>query len=188
VFLTVRVRLPENSSEAFFTAEIRNQSPHRVHELWFPWLGGRHGRPGEIRDVFTTSERTGGGYNMHERLFLAGALPHTFGHHHHRLTYDPVQLLPMMDLSNPGGGLSYIKYEQRPSPQILVLENALFTREEPCVTWAWATGVFAEPGQTWKSCEFGVGVHQGDWHATADRFRHWLQGWWKPCDTPPAVR
>jgi hypothetical protein len=30
VFLTVRVRLPEGSSEACFAAEIRNESPYRV--------------------------------------------------------------------------------------------------------------------------------------------------------------
>ena len=45
VFLTVRVRLPEGRPEALFSAEIRNTSPHWVHELWFPWLGGRRGTP-----------------------------------------------------------------------------------------------------------------------------------------------
>jgi hypothetical protein len=186
VFLTVRVRAPAGSSEAFFTAEIRNESPYRVHELWFPWLGGRSGKPGKTRDVITTSKRIEP--DIYARLFEAGALTHSFGHHHLRIAYEPLHLLPMMDLSAGGAGLSYIKYERRPSPHILVFENAIFTREEPCLTWTWATGVFVEPGQTWTSCEFGIGVHQGDWHETADRFRQWLQGWWKPCDTPPAVR
>ncbi|MBI4028652.1 MAG: hypothetical protein HY360_26980 [Verrucomicrobia bacterium] len=186
VFLTVRVRLTEGSSEAIFSAEIRNESPYRVHELWFPWLGGRLGKPGKTRDVITTSKTTE--RDIYARLFQAGASTHTFGHHHLRVAYDPTHLLPMMDWSGDGGGLSYIKYEQRPSPHILVFENALYTREEPCLTWAWATGVFVEPGQTWTSCEFGVGVHQGDWHETADRLRLWLQGWWKPCATPPALR
>lgn len=186
VFLTVRVRLPEGASEARFTAEIRNESPYRVHEMWFPWLGGRRGKPGETRDVVTTSLYTE--RDIHARLLAAGKLTHTFGHHHLRMSLGPAHLLPMMDLSDEAGGLSYLKYEQRPSPHILILENPLYEREDSCVTWAWATGVFVEPGETWSSCEFGVGVHQGDWHATADRLREWLAGWWKPCDTPPALR
>ena len=186
VFLTVRVRLPAGSAEAFFSAEIRNASPYRVHELWFPWLGGRRGTPGKSRDVITTS--THAERDIYGRLLDAGKSTHTFGHHHLRMSYGPTHLLPMMDMSDVAGGLSYIKYEQRPSPHILVFENPLFEREDACMTWSWATGVFVEPGRTWTSCEFGVGVHQGDWHATADRFRAWLAGWWRPCDTPRAVR
>jgi hypothetical protein len=186
VFLTVCVRLPEGSSEAFFSAEIRNASPQRVQEMWFPWLGGRQGTAGASRDVITTSRQTE--HDIYGRLFRSGSSTHTFGHHHLRLTQDPTHLLPMMDLSTESGGLSYNKYERRPSPHILVFENPLCERADACLTWAWVTGVFVEPGQTWTSCEFGVGVHQGDWHATADRFRQWLAGWWKPCDTPPAVR
>jgi len=186
VFLTVRVRLPAGSPEAFFSAEIRNASPHRVHELWFPWLGGRRGTPGKSRDVITTSKHVE--RDIYARLFHSGNSTHTFGHHHLRVAYDPIHLLPMMDMSDEAGGLSYIKYEERPSPHILVFENPLCEREDACLTWSWATGVFVEPGQSWTSCEFGVGVHQGDWHATADRFRRWLAGWWKPCDTPRVVR
>lgn len=186
VFLTVRVRLPAGSPEARFSAEIRNESPYRVHELWFPWLGGRRGRPGRTRDAVTTSAYTE--RDVYARMRAAGTSTHTFGHHHLRFCHGPAHMLPMMDWSHGDGGLSYIKYEQRPSPHVLVFENPLFERDDVCLTWAWATGVFVEPGQTWTSCEFGVGVHQGDWHATADRFRQWLSGWWRPCDTPPAVR
>lgn len=186
VFLTVRARLPQDSAEALFTAEIRNDSPHRVHELWFPWIGGRLGKPGKTRDIVTTSKRTA--CDIYAALAASGVSTHTFGHHHLRIADEPIHLLPMMDMSSADGGLSYIKYEQQPSPHIMVYENALYTREEISLTWSWATGVFCEPGQTWTSCEFGVGVHQSDWHATADRLRQWMQGWWKPCDTPPALR
>ncbi len=186
VHLTVRVRLPAGNAEALFSAHIRNESPHRVHELWFPWLGGRTGQPGATRDVLTTSKSTE--RDIYGRLRSAGALTHTFGHHHLRLSSDGIHMLPMMDLSDDAGGLSYIKYERRPSPAVLVYESPLYERAQPCLTWSWATFVFAEPGQSWDSCEYGVGVHQGDWHATADRLRQWLQTWWTPPETPPDVR
>lgn len=186
VFLIVHVRLPAGSPEAFFSAEIRNESPHRVHELWFPWLGGRQGIPGRSHDIITTSQQIE--RDIYGRLSQTGVSTHTFGHHHLRMAYTPLHLMPMMDLSDGSGGISYLKYEPRPSPHILVFENPLYTREPTCLTWTWVTGVFIEPGQTWTSCEFGIGVHQGDWHDTADRFHKWVHGWWKPCDTPPAVR
>ena len=186
IFLTVRARLPAGSAEALLSAQILNASPYRVHELWFPWIGGRQGKPGKSRDIVTTSKRTN--CDITKVLSESGVSTHTFGHHHMRIADEPIHMLPMMNLNDGDDGLSYIKYEQRPSPHILVYENALYTREEISLTWSWATGVFIEPGQTWTSCEFGVGVHQGDWHATADRLRQWMQGWWKPCDTPPALR
>ncbi|MEI6518650.1 MAG: hypothetical protein WCO98_01185 [bacterium] len=186
VFITVHVNLPVGSSEALFSAEIRNESPYRVHEMWFPWLGGRRGKPGKSNDVITTSIRTE--QDIYSRLYDAGVSTHTFGHHHLRFCEGPVQMLPMMDMSDENGGLSYIKYEQRPSPHILVFESPLYERKDLCLTWSWATGVFIEPGQSWKSCEFGIGIHQSDWHDSADRFRKWLGGWWKPCDTPKELR
>ncbi|MDD5705107.1 MAG: hypothetical protein PHR35_04220 [Kiritimatiellae bacterium] len=186
VFLTVSIRLPEGSTEAFFSAQIRNESPHRVHEMWFPWLGGRKGTPGRSRDIVATSKAFEP--DIYGRLLQSGKSTHTFGHHHLRYACDPIQMLPLMDMSDSAGGLSFIKYEERPSPHTLVFENPLYEREDMCLTWAWATGVFVEPGQTWNSCEFGVGVHQGDWHVTADRFRKWLATWWRPCDTPRALR
>ncbi|MBM3493466.1 MAG: hypothetical protein FJX72_03965, partial [Armatimonadetes bacterium] len=184
VFLTVHVRLPRDSAEALFSAEIRNESPHRVHEMWFPWLGGRRQAPGRSNGTITTSQAVEP--DIFARLQEAGRSPHAFGHHQHRVT--SAYLLPLMDYSFDDGGLSYNKYEPRPSPHVLVFENPNNRRDDMCLTWAWATYVFAEPGETWRSCEFGIGVHQGDWHDTADRFRAWLDTWRRPCDTPSGAK
>jgi hypothetical protein len=184
VFLTVTVRLPAGSPEALFSATIRNESPYRVHELWFPWLGGRRGKPGSLQATSSKYLQR----DIYRQMAEKGQSTHTFGHHHLRLDEHPIHMLPLLDLSDADGGLSYLKYEQRPSPHVLVFENATYARDDLSLTWSWATGVFVEPGATWTSCAFGVGVHQGNWPATADRFRAWLGSWWTPCDTPPAVR
>ena len=128
---------------ALFTAEIGNE-PYRVHEMWFPWIGGRLAKPGQSRALVTTSAKA---YpDIYAVLAESGTSTHSFGHHHLRRGESGIQQLPMMDLSNSGGGLSYIKYERRPSPHILVFENALYMRSEICLTWTWATGLFVEPG------------------------------------------
>jgi hypothetical protein len=186
VLLTVHVRLPDGGDEAFFSAEIRNRSPYRVLEMWFPWIGGRSGVPGKTREVCTDSKRRA--FDPYARITRDATSTHTFGHHHLRRGDDGISMLPMLDWSGPGGGLSYIKYERQPSPHNIVYESLPQACDGVCLTWAWATGVFVEPGATWASCEFGVAVHQGDWHATADRLRRWVQTWWTPCDTPPGLR
>jgi len=79
VFLSVRVRLPEGSSEAFFSASIRNGKPLPGHGDVVPWIGGRTCRPGRTSDVITTSKRT---YpDIYARLSDGGKATHSFGHH-----------------------------------------------------------------------------------------------------------
>ena len=153
VFLSVRVRLSEGSPEALFSAEIRNESAHRVLEMWFPWIGGRSGKPGRTRDLVTTSRRTYA--DIYAQLSERGKGTHSFGHHHLRMGEDPIHQLPMMDWSEDGGGLSYIKYEQRPSPHILVFENVLYTRAEPCIAW---TG---PRGRSWSRARAGGAASSG---------------------------
>ena len=185
VLITVKARLPEGSPEAFFSIAMNNRSPYRVHEMWFPWIGGRR-CAADTKDIVTTTK--GRGYNPYQSMKRGAEETHTFGRHTRRRGGDGMCRLPMADLSDGQGGISYIKYEKRPSPHIFVLEDVSDGCEESALTMAWATGVFVEPGATWTSCEFGVGVHQGDWHETAERLRRWVEGWWCPCDTPREVR
>ena len=185
IHIEALVRLPQGSPEAFFTLEIRNESPHRIHEMWFPWIGGRRCNA-DSKDILTTSKRRG--YNPYEKLKSGAEDTHTFGRHTRRRGDDGMCVLPMADLSDARGGISYIKYENRPSPHIFVMEDVSGGCDYLALTMSWATGVFVEPGTTWRSCEFGVGVHRGDWHETADRLKAWMEDWWRPCDTPPALR
>ncbi len=152
-----------------------------VQEIWFPWVGGHHLKVDDKR----------------EKVMVGGNLPnfsssfptihaHTFGRHHQRLGFCPS--LPMMDISNAQGGLSYIRYENKISYNALVFENQSNDYVNLCLSWAWASRPFLKTGQSWTSAEFGIGVHQGDWHATADRLRRYMEKWWKPSGMPPALR
>ena len=50
------------------------------------------------------------------------------------------------------------------------------------------TLAFLEPGQSWTSHTFEVGVHEGDWHWAADRYRQWATAHHRPYDGPEWVR
>lgn len=176
------VRLPAGSPEALFTLEIENDGPGVVQEVWFPWVAGFALKSGALQETLTLSQN----------LDLGRRFPtlrtHTFGSHHQRLGLSNVSLLPMVDLSGPRGGLSYIRYEDKPCYNALVFENLAGGYVDQCLSWAWASRPFAKTGQRWSSATFGIGVHRGDWHVTADRLRSFMQPWWKPSGMPPALR
>ena len=41
-----------------------------------------------------------------------------------------------------------------------------------------------KPGETWQCPESVLAVHEGDWHAGADRYRAWAESWMQPPDVP----
>jgi hypothetical protein len=189
VFLDVDVCLPAGSQEAFFTLKIRNRSPHRVLEAWFPVVGGRAARRGDGRDKITLSY--GRGYagaataNLYDQFGGGDMTTHSFSRHTQRVKFGP---MPIMDLQGPEGGLSYNQYERKPVLTKLVFENLAPSLNEFCVSWAWARFPGIEPGEDWTSCEYGIGVHDGDWHVTADRMKAFVDTWWQPSGMAPSVR
>ena len=176
IALTVRVRLPADSPEAFFTLEIENKGAHPIVEAWFPFIGGRAGATG-AGDEFTTSYGTQ--TDIYERFNNSTFDTHAFGQHLQRIGVRAAQLLPMLDLTTSNGGLSYIMYEKRPRPTDFVYENLLGDPRNVTLGWAWVSTVLLDAGGTYRSAEFGIGVHQGGWHATADRLRRFMEPWWK---------
>jgi len=46
---------------------------------------------------------------------------------------------------------------------------------------------FAAKGASWQSPELAVGIHAGNWHWGADRYRTWLETWTKPPDVAKSV-
>jgi len=182
ISMKVKVCLPSGSPEAIFTLELRNDGPDTVQEVWFPWVGGYPAKKEGMQAKVTTNQFSGSPANFFHNS------THTFGRHVQRLGFANYNLLPMMDLSDVQGGLSYIRYENKPDYNALVFENEANDFVNLCVTWAWASRPFFKKGQSWTSAEFGVGVHQGDWHATADRLRRYVEKWWKPSGIPPSLR
>jgi len=189
VFVTVTVRLPAGSQEAFFSLEIRNRGPHRVLEAWFPVVGGRVARRGDHRDRVTLSY--GKGYagasteNLYDQFGGGAMATHAFSRHSQRVKFGP---MPLMDLQGPEGGLSYNQYERKPVLTKVVFENLAPSLNEFCVAWSWARFPAVEPDGSWTSCEYGIGVHDGDWHVTADRLKAFVDTWYQPSGMAPSIR
>ena len=103
----------------------------------------------------------------------------------HVLTYPGWASLPWLDLYGPGGGLYLASYD--PTFQQLDLETWP-DRAAGALTLDLRTLAFLEPGESWDSQRFVVGVHGGDWHWAADRYREWALAHHRPYAGPRWVR
>ncbi len=178
--VTVRVALPDDEREALFTIEVTNHGEDRLHEVWFPWVGGWTGLAGREVDRGVCGILPMRLYPERPETFtynLSGIRRRGFN------SYQSMEL-PFFDLSGGERGLSYICYQDRPLLGGMVFANLDPEPDRFILSFAWVHFPFTPPGETWASPPVGVGVHQSDWHATAYRFRRWLEPRWKPPQPP----
>jgi hypothetical protein len=102
------------------------------------------------------------------------------------LTYIGWASMPWMDLHDPVGGGLYL-CSQDPTFQQVDLETWP-DRAAGTLTLDMRTYAFLEPGQAWTSQPFTVGIHEGDWHWAADRYREWARAHHRPYAGPKWVR
>jgi hypothetical protein len=101
------------------------------------------------------------------------------------LTYIGWASMPWLDLYDKNSGLYLASYD--PTFQQIDLESWP-DRAAGTMALDMRTYVFLEPGESWKSQMFAVGIHEGDWHWAADRYREWASAHHRPYTGPDWVR
>ena len=101
------------------------------------------------------------------------------------LTYVGWASMPWLDLYGESGGLYLASYDK--NFQQIDLESYP-DRNAGTMTLDIRTYSFLEPGQSWESQTFVVGIHEGDWHWAADRYREWAHAHHRPYTGPDWVR
>ena len=184
IAVTARVKLLQDTAEAVFTLEIANDESDTVQEVWTPWVGGWKGLGAPANDRLLC------GCNDHP-LHPSGPETYTYNlglcKRRHFYPYYAT-MLPFIDASGDGGGLSCINYDRQPRFGGIVVANLDTEPDGESLSFAWVSTPFIGPGETWESAPVGIGVHDSDWHATADRFRRWTDTWWQGPPTPKRVR
>ncbi|MFA5865686.1 MAG: hypothetical protein WC975_13495 [Phycisphaerae bacterium] len=176
----VTVRLPAGSKEAFFHVELSNQGTDTVDEVVFPWIGGWNGFAGKGKDTITTAMKK---YDPHTLFPTMRA--HSFGRHNQRtLLASEYHQVHLFDLSGGEHGISCNLYSPVPRIHGLLIENLSPDYVNLCLSWGWVSFTGLSPGKSWTSPEVGLGVHQGDWHESADRLHDSIHRWW---NTPPVT-
>ena len=178
------VDLPEGSAEARFSLLIDNLGPDLVHEVWYPWVAGWTGLAGPGEDQGHCGCVPFDPHNTFPRTFtnnLGGSQRRKY------YVYNYDMLLPFLDISGGGSGLSYICYQRRPALGGVVLEGE-DQEDSLSLSWSWVSQPFIGEGESWRSPPVGLSVHSSDWHATADRYRAFAEEWWNPPPAPSGLR
>ena len=89
-----------------------------------------------------------------------------------------------MDLSGEAGGIYLATHDQFSTGTRLMALPA----PGPSFDMAITKDCVVKPGQSWRSPEAVLAVHEGDWHASADRYRAWAQSWMQRPDLPDWIR
>ena len=101
------------------------------------------------------------------------------------LTYIGWASMPWLDLYDQNGGLYLASCD--PTFQQVDVESWP-NRTDKTMTLDMRTYSFLEPGESWESQMFAVGIHEGDWHWAADRYREWAHAHHRPYIGPDWIR
>lgn len=181
----------EDGPELFTSLTIENRSDQPLHQVQFPLVSGWTGYAGPGEDELTT----GAGFSA------ARVDPHADNisrevdwytilgaQERWEMPYPIRTLTPWVDLSGGGRGLGVINYLEAPRSGGPMLRDHTGYLKQHIMEVGWYSIVDLRPGTTWTSSRFGIHLHRGDWHDTADRFREWLLTWWKPAIAPEQFR
>ena len=177
---TVTVTLPDGADEAMFTIEVENGGPFPIHEVRFPWIAGWTGNAGPGGDQIYAGQYSFDPHNMHGSGGAFGRGWTIYGQHRRGAPNHINMMVPMLDLSGGGRGLSVNHYPSAPRLMNVVVEDLNPRPGDARIGAGWVHHAFVEPGGKWASAPTGLAPHSGDWHESAERLRKWLAGWWRP--------
>lgn len=188
IVATVTVTLPDGADEAMLTIEVENGGPFLIHEVRFPWIGGWAGNAGPGRDRVYAGQYSFDPHGMHDSGGAFGRGWTIYGQHRRSAPNHINMMVPMLDLSGGGRGLSVNHYPSAPRLTNVVVEDLNPRPGDARAAAAWVHHAFIKPGQTWSSDPTGLAPHSGDWHESADRLKRWLDTWWRPPQANPRLR
>ena len=169
VSLTVEVAADESPLSSW-TCTVRNRGPREVIRVDFPLIGGA--AIGDWRDDECVLPKTGG-----QRLRRpAEGNPS-------EVTYLGSASMSWLDLCDARAGLYVAMQDRRLTTTAIGCAPAAGNRS---VDLSFRTHTLVRPGEQ-TTRRFVVGVHRGDWHWAADRYREWAQSWMSRPDNPDWV-
>ncbi len=189
VSVEVRAWSDDGNGEIRFQMKVANTGVDDVVEIQGPMLCGWKGVGGIEK------------YRIMYSPFIDIKHPHRLPAIHNGSTilrlhqrfstpYPVGAMIPWLDLSGPGGGISYINWAERPKNGNFFHENMSGWNEESGLSLRVGYGNYGlvRPGQEWQSTVVGMSVHNGDWRKTSDRYSNWVDSWFIPPQTPAVLK
>ena len=182
------IRLDERSDEAVLQLEIANRSQHTVKEAFFPWISGVKEVESLATDTFVAPNMIYRGIALRDQAHQEAnweEFPYLLG----IPTWpDGYSLsMPWMNYGGQREGI-YLASRARTGVHHMLMVQDYGPAGHPTLAFAWAFPCFVTSGKTWLSPELVLSLHEGDWHAAADKYRASLEGWYRRPQTQPAFR
>lgn len=171
----VTVHLPDGAATASLRVRVENRRPLRPSEavrvprVQFPMLTGL--RVGEsAEDDFLATGMIQGELRPHPAADLLTE---------RTLQYPGRACVPWQDLSDADGGMFLLPQ----ADGACQLEIVTGTRDG-LLSMGYRWWALLEPGEVWDAPVVELGVHEGGWHRTAERFREWALETHPPREQP----
>ena len=182
------IHLDGGSDEAILQVQIANQSQYTVKEAFFPWVSGVQEVEGFDTDTFVAP-------NM---IYRGTALR---DHAHQEANWEEFPYLlgiptwpdgyslsmPWMNYGGQNEGL-YLASRARTGIHHMLMVQDYGQAGHPILAFAWAFPCYVRPGTAWRSPKLVLSLHEGDWHAAADKYRASLDGWYRRPQTQIGFR
>lgn len=185
VSAVVRIDMPPDTDEACFTLKLENQGSTPVTEVIFPIIGGWTGIGGKGKDKMILGAFTE--FDPHSFPIIIDA-PYARFRQRKFFPYPVCLYAPWVDLSGPGGGISYINYMDKPINGGVYLENLAGYTSGLRLAFGWTHWPLIKNGETWTSSPIAISLHGGDWRDTADKYNKWVDTWFSPAPGPRSDR
>lgn len=96
------------------------------------------------------------------------------GTYHKTLLYGGFASMMWMDIYDGKAGLYVASYDKE---LILTALESIPDCSRRTMSLGMRKYVYVPVGSSWRSSPFIIGVHEGDWHWAADRYREWAESW-----------
>lgn len=167
------VELASGSEQTLWTLSIENRTPGTIREVLFPFLAG-------VARLDTLIMPNQSGEKLSDPLGKIGDERPVIS-----LEYPARASMQWFDYFSRDAGLYLASYDRN-----LTYTTLNFGRAAD-VTGAgmWiGKAAFVTSGSSWTSQPMALGIHSGDWHAGADRYREWIESWVPKPQVTPRIR
>jgi hypothetical protein len=171
VYYTIELR--DGDEETRWRLAIQNRDQGTVREVHFPLVSG-------LSELDTLIMPNESGQKVQDPI--------------HQLSDE----IPVMSLEYPGrGSMQWFEYYSDAVGLYMASYDSdlAYTRmcfgrtgEGPEAAMWIVKYPFTPSGVTWQSPELALGIHAGDWHWGADRYRAWFESWSRKPDVPLEVQ
>ncbi len=171
VQVTINIKMSADGA-AHFTAALQNDSERKIMAFTLPMIYGVC--PAAEPEQLTLVSPYICGRIIPDAVKSSGC----------QTTYPGRGVMGWVDLSGERGGVYLATHDQSSTGTRIMALPA----PGPSFDMSLTKEIVVTPQRQWRCPEAVLAVHQGDWHASADRYRAWAQSWMRRPDLPQWIR